>query len=404
MEAQVIANSVSDMPPPGGKLGGLAGGGPSDPGLRAAFEEMMAAMFGVVNPQLMNLTGPPPVQSGEAQVLLEDASLLPGEMKHSEGMPAALPGKMMVSFVQPGQKSAPSLQEPMQASQMAPTDDVQTKEDAAPPQIYGTNHQVAPDATGGKKLGSVFFSGIPWTGEGQPTTGMEQSAVQPEGKAPTGQMEQAPTVGAANMGAALTSAVGDADKTPQTDGASRLLHASPVEQIADRVRISIDRDEQGATIQLYPKELGKVHIRLEMQNGQLHLSIQAEQHDTTRLLDGKLAELRQNLADHGIKLGELSVASSSRPGVVEGNAREASQVARAFQMDMNGDPNSHSQRQSAWAGGLNGDPQSGSRQGQRAWTFSGQEVNEVWAAERLTSSGSPRGWAADSLLGVDTYV
>jgi flagellar hook-length control protein FliK len=88
-----------------------------------------------------------------------------------------------------------------------------------------------------------------------------------------------------------------------TDGIS----LSPNQQIAEHVRVTLERGDREATLRLEPAELGKVRIHLRLDNGQVHLSIQAEQQDTNRLLQQKISDLRANLDAQGVKVGDLSV-------------------------------------------------------------------------------------------------
>lgn len=115
--------------------------------------------------------------------------------------------------------------------------------------------------------------------------------------------------------------------------------------------MSLGRGEQDATLQLNPKELGSVRIRLQMENGRLHLSIRAEQAETGRLLDGKLAELRHSLENQGIKVGELAVARSERAVAADGLGREVAPASRSGQMDMNANDSSSQRQAAAFAGG-----------------------------------------------------
>lgn len=146
-----------------------------------------------------------------------------------------------------------------------------------------------------------------------------------------------------------------------------MVSETPAEQIGEHVQIALGRGDQETTIALHPKELGSVRIRMQMENGQLHLSIRAEEQSTGRLLTSRLADLRQSLESQGIKVGELAVSRGERPLPVETLGREVAPAVRSGQMDMN--PNdAHSSRQQAgfpsgnfgggtYAGGQNGQHQ-----------------------------------------------
>lgn len=179
------------------------------------------------------------------------------------------------------------------------------------------------------------------------------------------------------------------------------LQATPTEQIGEQIQVSLARGENDATIQLHPRELGSVRIRLQMENGQLHLSIRAEQADTGRMLDSRLADLRQSLEGQGIKVGELAVARNERTLAGEANAREIAPTVRSGQMDMNQNGSQDQRQSAAFSGESFGERGFG---GERtpAQGQSGGERVEGTAANDQTARRSPR--AADGATGVDYYA
>jgi len=145
-----------------------------------------------------------------------------------------------------------------------------------------------------------------------------------------------------------------------------VVGGTPAEQISERVQIALGRGEQETTIALHPKELGSVRIRMQMENGQLHLSIRAEEQSTGRLLTSRLADLRQSLEGQGIKVGELAVSRGERPLPVETLGREVAPAARSGQMDMNSnDTNAPRQQAGFTPGNFGGGNFAGGQNGQR---------------------------------------
>jgi flagellar hook-length control protein FliK len=136
-----------------------------------------------------------------------------------------------------------------------------------------------------------------------------------------------------------------------SEASARSAEATPIQQIAERVQVTLDQGENSATIRLQPEELGSVRIRLQVQDGQLHLSIHAEKAQTSRLLDQQLGDLRQTLESGGIKVGDLAVLAGSRTQVAgsEALSREAAQVLRTLNMEMGGNSTQqqHQQQQQA---------------------------------------------------------
>lgn len=177
---------------------------------------------------------------------------------------------------------------------------------------------------------------------------MPEPAAHPSSEATT------PLVGGV---AGMTVAAADTQPVQTSDGKPNAI-LSPLDQVAEQVQVSLFRGEHEATIRLEPAELGKVHVQLQVKDGQLHLSIQAERASTGRLLDRKMAELRHNLEGQGIKVGELALVAHQRHGLAgsEGAQREVVQALRPSQMEMNSSAQQHSsaQQQTAFGNGGSG--------------------------------------------------
>ncbi|MFZ1755331.1 MAG: flagellar hook-length control protein FliK [Caldilineaceae bacterium] len=224
----------------------------------------------------------------------------------------------------------------------------------------------------------------------------EQAGVQGTTKAPASKVTESPVV-ALDMPAPQVASA----KTVTASSIASLLPATPTDQIVEQVQVNLVRGENDATIQLNPKDLGSVRIRLQMEDGQLHLSIRAEQPDTGRLLNSKLADLRQSLESQGIKVGELAVARSERVHSPEGAGREIAPAVRSGQMDMN--PNdSQGQRQPAtFAGGSFGEGGFAGGQNAQRHTANGKAgVDTVRPIGQSQASHS----SARGPVGVDYYA
>ncbi|MBX3053629.1 MAG: flagellar hook-length control protein FliK [Caldilineaceae bacterium] len=224
----------------------------------------------------------------------------------------------------------------------------------------------------------------------------EQAGVQGTTKAPTSEVTESPVV-ALDMPAPQVASA----KTVTASSIASPLPATPTDQIVEQVQVNLVRGENDATIQLNPKDLGSVRIRLQMEDGQLHLSIRAEQPDTGRLLNSKLADLRQSLESQGIKVGELAVARSERVHSPEGAGREIAPAVRSGQMDMN--PNdSQGQRQPAtFAGGSFGE--GGFAGGQNAQRHTANGKAGVDTVQPIGQSQASRS-SARGPVGVDYYA
>jgi flagellar hook-length control protein FliK len=140
-------------------------------------------------------------------------------------------------------------------------------------------------------------------------------------------------------------------------GEVKPANASPVQQIADQVQMTLNRGENSATIRLQPAELGGVRIRMQVQDGQLHLSIEADKSGTGQLIDQQLGNLRQSLENSGMRIGDLAVLAGGRgQNGVEAMQREAAQQFRTLQMEMGSQQQQqqHAQKPQAAFAGQNG--------------------------------------------------
>ncbi len=143
--------------------------------------------------------------------------------------------------------------------------------------------------------------------------------------------------------------------TPSATATAAPKEPAPVDQVADAVQIAVNNNDHSTTIRLQPAELGGVRIRLQMQNGQLHLSIEAERPQTGRLLEQQMPDLRQTLESGGIKLGDLSILGGRNPGhVAEALQRETVTAFRTVGTEMSSNhpqQQQSQQQQAAFAGG-----------------------------------------------------
>jgi hypothetical protein len=212
-------------------------------------------------------------------------------------------------------------------------------------------------------------------------------AVKPE-TLPALTMDAQPAVNA--PGVELSTAVTLVQKTTPS---VETVPGSSSQQIVEEIQVMLDQGRSSATIRLQPEELGNVRIRLQVQDGHLHLSIETEKAQTGRLFDQRMGDLRQALESHGLKVGELAVTGGrSHTSGGEALAREAIQLGKATPMEMGGNP-SHSQngahhQQSFFSGqGGNGQrealyqphvaPDMGAQDSRVASSVSG-EVDERW--------------------------
>ncbi len=81
-----------------------------------------------------------------------------------------------------------------------------------------------------------------------------------------------------------------------------------LQEIIDKAKISV-RDSNNATfsVRLFPKDLGSVNVNLMMENGIVSGRFLVDSDEAKNLLMNNLGELREQLAEAGIQLGEFNV-------------------------------------------------------------------------------------------------
>ena len=87
-------------------------------------------------------------------------------------------------------------------------------------------------------------------------------------------------------------------------------HASSV--MGERIMMMINQGKQEVTIRLDPAELGSMNIKLQVQQDQLHVSIQTQVGQSRDIIEQNLPRLREQLAQQGINLGEANVEQQSK--------------------------------------------------------------------------------------------
>ena len=83
-------------------------------------------------------------------------------------------------------------------------------------------------------------------------------------------------------------------------------------QIADAARTQLKGDRKELTIVLDPPELGAIHIKVSTRGGEVLATIQTVHHAVREILDARLPELRQTLADAGLRLDQCTVSMQTQ--------------------------------------------------------------------------------------------
>ena len=90
--------------------------------------------------------------------------------------------------------------------------------------------------------------------------------------------------------------------------------------LSDRILMMLNQSKQEVTIRLDPAELGSMHVKVQINNDQLQLSIQAQTGQTKDLLEQNLSRLKDQLAEQGINLSEANIEQQSPKNQGDKNA------------------------------------------------------------------------------------
>ncbi|MCB0112533.1 MAG: flagellar hook-length control protein FliK [Caldilineaceae bacterium] len=345
MDVQTVNVAAQEaQPPPGGQALGkgtlLAG----SPDTQAAFQSLMASLMA---PLLAAQTPQPMMMqqaTGDAQAstlatvtsaangaqmlqqMGQDAPVLQGT--GTQGAAATAQPADLMSMIQNAGK-------PLQAAVNASTTQTQAQQSLP---VDGTTTLDALRSLASAQTGAATAEGAAATSAQTASTTVQAAQV----FAAEGEQAEKPAAPKADTSAAQTpfasAFAANVNAAAATQGSVEVKpsNASPVQQIADQVQMTLNRGENSATIRLQPAELGGVRIRIQVQDGQLHLSIEAEKSGTGQLIDQQIGSLRQNLESSGMRIGDLAVLAGGRghtPGV-ETMQREAAQTLRTMQMEM----------------------------------------------------------------------
>lgn len=82
--------------------------------------------------------------------------------------------------------------------------------------------------------------------------------------------------------------------------------------VGERVMMMIAQGKQEVQIRLDPAELGSMHIKVQVQQEQVNLNIQTQASLSKDILEQNMPRLREQLAQHGIQLGDSNVEQQAQ--------------------------------------------------------------------------------------------
>ncbi|MCP4723932.1 MAG: flagellar hook-length control protein FliK [bacterium] len=78
-------------------------------------------------------------------------------------------------------------------------------------------------------------------------------------------------------------------------------------QITKMAKFSVNKEQSEMKIQLEPKHLGKMFMKISVEDHQLNGSVRVETHEAKAMIQDNLPQLRESIADKGVDLQKLDV-------------------------------------------------------------------------------------------------
>ncbi|KAB7725019.1 flagellar hook-length control protein FliK [Proteus mirabilis] len=99
------------------------------------------------------------------------------------------------------------------------------------------------------------------------------------------------------------------------------------QQLNQQIVMFSRNDLQKAELRLHPEELGSLHIRMKIEDGQAQLHLASQNGQVRTVLENSLHHLRQALSENGIQLTQSQVSSDSHDGWQQQNMSDSSQFS-----------------------------------------------------------------------------
>ena len=84
---------------------------------------------------------------------------------------------------------------------------------------------------------------------------------------------------------------------------------------------------QKAELRLHPEELGSLHIRMKIEDGQAQLHLASQNGQVRSVLENAMHQLRQALSENGIQLTQSQVSSDTNDSWQQQNMSDSSQFS-----------------------------------------------------------------------------
>lgn len=103
-------------------------------------------------------------------------------------------------------------------------------------------------------------------------------------------------------------------------------------QIARQMDKLTQTGRQTLRIQLYPQELGHIDLKITSSPQGVGVTMLADNPTTGKLLEGQMAQLRQNLTDAGIQIANMQIGTQSNQQFNQGTPQSPNQTQAKYSM------------------------------------------------------------------------
>jgi flagellar hook-length control protein FliK len=86
-----------------------------------------------------------------------------------------------------------------------------------------------------------------------------------------------------------------------------------IQQITDQMKVQNKSGETSIRMQLNPRELGAIEVKMTHNAQGVSVSFITEQSSTGQLLESQVSQLRQSLKDAGVQLTNLNISQHHQP-------------------------------------------------------------------------------------------
>jgi flagellar hook-length control protein FliK len=131
-------------------------------------------------------------------------------------------------------------------------------------------------------------------------------------------------------GVATTQVENPVNQAIEPDRLAEAQTTNIIGQIARQMEKLTQTGRQTLRIQLYPHELGHIDLKITSTSQGVGVTMLADNPVTGKLLEGQMAQLRQNLTDAGIQIANMQIGTQSNQQPNQGTFQNPNQTPARY--------------------------------------------------------------------------